>query len=75
MSKYILIFCTLILLSSQAAAQGGGKIVGNITDASTGQPLVGCSVFIENLMLGDATDEDGNFLILNVPSGTHNRKG
>ena len=72
MSKYILIFCTLILLSSQAAAQGGGKIVGNITDASTGQPLVGCSVFIENLMVGDATDEDGNYLILNIPSGTHN---
>ncbi len=72
MSKYILIFCTLILLSSQAAAQSGGKIVGNITDASTGQPLVGCSIFIENLMLGDATDEDGNYLILNLPSGTHN---
>ncbi len=72
MSKYILIFYALILLSSQAAAQSGGKIVGNITDASTGQPLVGCSIFIENLMLGDATDEDGNYLILNIPSGTHN---
>ncbi len=72
MSKYILIFCALILLSSYTAAQGGGKIVGKITDASTGQPLVGCSVFIENLMLGDATDEDGNYLILNIPSGTHN---
>ncbi len=72
MNKYILTFCTVILLSFQAAAQGGGKIVGNITDASTGQPLVGCSVFIENLMVGDATDEDGNYLILNIPSGTHN---
>ncbi len=72
MSKYILIFCTLILMSSQAAAQSGGKIVGKITDASTGQPLVGCSIFIENIMLGDATDEDGTYLILNIPSGTHN---
>ncbi len=72
MSKYIIIFCAAILLSFQAAAQSGGKIVGNITDASTGQPLIGCSVFIENLMLGDATDEDGNYLILNIPSGTHN---
>ncbi len=72
MSKYILIFCAVILLSYQAAAQSGGKIVGNITDASTGQPLVGCSVFIENLMLGDATDEEGNYLILNIPSGNHN---
>ncbi len=72
MSKYILILCTTLLLSFQAAAQNGGKIVGKITDASTGQPLVGCSVFIENLMVGDATDEDGNYLILNIPSGTHN---
>ncbi|HSD62212.1 MAG TPA: TonB-dependent receptor [Ignavibacteriaceae bacterium] len=73
MSKYILIFCTfLILLSYQAAAQNGGKIVGEVTDADNGQPLLGCSIFIENLMLGDATDEDGNFLILNIPSGTHN---
>jgi outer membrane receptor protein involved in Fe transport len=72
MSKYILIFCTcIILFSYQAAAQSGGKIVGEVTDASTGQPLLGCSIFIENLMLGDATDEDGNYLILNVPSGTH----
>lgn len=73
MSKYILIFCAhLILWSFQTAAQSGGKIVGNVTDAATGQPLLGCSIFIENLMLGDATDDDGNYLILNIPSGTHN---
>lgn len=71
MSKYILTFCiSLILLSYQTAAQSG-KIVGVVTDAENGQPIPGCNIYIENLMLGDATDEGGNYLILNVPSGTH----
>ena len=75
MKKYILIFCAhLVLISYQVAAQSSGKIVGLVSDADNGQPLIGCSIFIENLMLGDATDNDGNYLILNVPSGKHTVK-
>lgn len=74
MNKYILIFSIYFLsLSYQVAAQGG-KIVGVVTDAENGQPLIGCSIFVENLMLGDATDNDGSYLILNIPSGTHTIK-
>jgi hypothetical protein len=47
MKKYILIFCAqLLFLSYQGFAQSGGKIVGTVTDASNGQPLIGCSIFI-----------------------------
>ena len=75
MKKYTLISCIHILfLSLQVIAQSGGKIVGVVTDADNGQPLIGCSIFIENLMLGDATDSYGNYLILNIPSGTHTIK-
>ena len=75
MNKYILIICAYLLsLTYQIAAQSGGKIVGVVTDATNGQPLIGCSIFIENLMLGDATDEDGNYLILNISPGTYNVK-
>jgi outer membrane receptor protein involved in Fe transport len=75
MNKYILIICAYLLsLTLQVAAQSGGKIVGSVTDATNGQPLIGSSVFIENLMLGDATDKDGNYLILNVSPGTYNVK-
>jgi hypothetical protein len=70
----LFLFGCLISLSSQILAQVGGKIVGVVTDADNGQPLIGCSIFIENLMLGDATDSDGNYLILNIPSGTHTIK-
>lgn len=75
MKKYILIFSVLILsFSNQILPQSGGKIIGTVIDAESKQPLIGCSIFIENLMLGDATNTDGNYLILNVPSGTHTLK-
>jgi len=75
MNKHILILIVYFLsLSYQVAAQSGGKIVGEVTDAESGQPLIGCSIFIENIMLGDATDTDGSYLILNIPSGTHTIK-
>ena len=75
MNKYILIICVCLLsLTTNLTAQSGGKIVGTVTDSSTGQPLVGCSIFIESLMIGDATDKDGNYLILNIAPGTYNIK-
>ena len=75
MNKYFLFLCIYFLsLAFQLSAQNGSKIVGVVTDEKSGQPLIGCSIFIENLMLGDATDSDGNYLILNVPSGTYNIK-
>jgi outer membrane receptor protein involved in Fe transport len=75
MNKYIIILIVCLLsFSYQVTAQVGGKIVGVVTDAANGQPLIGCSIYIENLMLGDATDTDGSYLMLNVPPGTHTIK-
>ncbi len=48
-----------------------GKIVGNVTDASTGDGLAGVNVIIENTALGAATDLDGNYLIIGVPPGAY----
>jgi outer membrane receptor protein involved in Fe transport len=75
MNKHIIILIVCLLsFSYQVTAQVGGKIVGVVTDAANGQPLIGCSIYIENLMLGDATDTDGSYLMLNVPPGTHTIK-
>ncbi len=52
-------------------AQNTGKIVGQVVDAETGDPLPGCNVYIADLSLGAATDVDGFYVILNVPSGTY----
>lgn len=63
----------ILFISYPLIAQTGGKIVGVVTDEN-GQPLIGCSIYIENLMIGDASDKDGNYIILNVPPGTYDIK-
>ncbi len=74
MKKFSLIISVIILLLAHTIkAQSGGKLIGVVTDEND-QPLVGCSVYIENLMLGDATDLNGNYLILNISPGNYNVK-
>lgn len=75
-SRVIRIGVALFLVSGLAMgsiALGGttGKIIGKVTDASTGDPLPGVNVIIEGTTMGAATDLDGNYLILNVPPGTY----
>jgi len=48
-----------------------GKIVGTVTDAHSGEPLIGANVVLEGTLLGTAADIDGNLLILNVGPGTY----
>lgn len=47
---------------------------GVIIDRQTRVPIIGATVMIEgtNPILGDASDNDGNFSIPNVPAGRHN---
>lgn len=67
--------CILIMigffLSTRIFAGTTGKIVGQVVDASTGEPLPGVNILIENTMLGAATDVDGTYMILNVPPGIY----
>ncbi|GAB4168552.1 MAG: hypothetical protein Kow00108_01680 [Calditrichia bacterium] len=65
-----LVFCSLFL-SSIAFAQNYGKIQGFVTDAKTGEPLVGANVVIKEIGLGAASDIDGFFVILQVPPGSY----
>lgn len=48
-----------------------GKIAGTVTDANTGEPLIGATVIVVGTKLGAKTDFDGNFVILNVPPGVY----
>ena len=72
--RNILPLCLLIILGiigQDAFARGGGKIVGQVNDSETGEPLVGCNILIEGTLLGAATDEEGYFMVLDVPPGTY----
>ncbi len=64
----LLIF--FIVFSSFLWAGTTGKIAGIITDASTGEPLPGVNVLVENTFLGAATDLEGYYVILNIPPGS-----
>ncbi len=48
-----------------------GKIVGRVMDAETGETLPGANIYLQNTILGAAADEDGDFIILNVPPGRY----
>jgi outer membrane receptor protein involved in Fe transport len=61
-----------VLLSSMLSAQTTGKISGIITDAQTGEPLIGVNVVVMGTSLGAATDIEGSFFIINIPAGKYN---
>ena len=46
-----------------------GTVTGRITDADSGQPLSSAQVFIQGTNIGGLTNQDGRFLVLNVPVG------
>jgi hypothetical protein len=55
-------------------AQSTGTITGKVTDAKTGEPLVGATVILEGTQLGDATNSQGRYTINNIPPKTYNVK-
>lgn len=63
----------LLLASTLAYAQADDNVTlkGTVVDASTGLPIQDANVFLANTMIGDATDKNGEFLIENVPLGSH----
>ena len=60
---------TSILVSSLMAQLSTGKIEGIVRDKDTGQPLSGAQVQIEGTRLGNITNADGYYFILNIPPG------
>lgn len=84
--KRSLITLLLIFLSTQIFAQGkiyneqivsassknnNVGISGKITDAKTGEPLPGASISISDIKIGTVADENGMFILNDVPSGHH----
>ena len=63
----------LLLLSALLGihSYGQGKIAGSVTDESGGEPLTGVNVVIEGTLQGAPTNEDGNYVILNVRPGSY----
>lgn len=69
-----LLLISFFAFSSGIFAGTTGKIVGQITDALTGDPLPFVNVIVVGTNLGAAADVDGYYSILNVPPGTYSIK-
>lgn len=62
---------TAIFSVSLLFAGTTGKIRGIVTEASTGEPLIGCNVIISGTSYGAASSTDGSYMILNIPPGNY----
>ena len=65
------LFAIVISLQTNLVAGITGKVFGTITDASTGEPLIGCNVILQGTSFGAATNLDGTYIIINIPPGKY----
>lgn len=70
MIKRVLILLIAIYSTSLFAANYG-KITGDIVDSETGKPIVGVNITVQGTSLGAASDEEGKYIIIQVPPGTY----
>src|SRR5690242_11913184 len=64
----------LALLPAAGVAGTTGKLVGRVLDAANKQPLAGVNVAVPAARTGAVTDEQGRFVIVNIPAGTYEVK-
>ena len=69
-SVYLLFL--LVFISSATLAQNTGVLSGTIRDRTTQQLLPGVTVVLEGTILGTATDEEGRFRLVEIPTGSYN---
>lgn len=60
-----------IAVTTVASAQTG-SLTGTVTDRTTGETLVGATVFIADLERGAPTNISGEYTLDNIPLGTYN---
>ena len=65
----------LVLLPSAGIPGTTGKLEGRVVDAANKkQPLAGVNVTVPAARTGAVTDEQGRYLIVNIPAGTYEVK-
>jgi len=70
--RYLLLGVLFIFVcTSFLSAATTGKIAGRVTNAETGLPVAGANVIIVGQQMGAACDDNGRYIIINVPPGTY----
>jgi hypothetical protein len=73
-SRILTFLMLLVFLPILTFAQSDGRIMGTVTDAQTGEPLIGANVIIVGTSLGAATDVNGKYVIRNIDAGVYELK-
>jgi outer membrane cobalamin receptor len=71
MSRFYSPFKSLIFVCCLPLAGWAGTIKGRVTDARTGEPLVGAVVFLQGTGYNGQVQLDGTFVLRNVPAGEY----
>lgn len=72
-TRSILLFIFSLTLQPALLAQTG-TLSGTISDAQTGEPLIGATVILEGTTTGAATNSEGRYLIEGIEPKTYNIK-
>lgn len=65
-------FIAIILLNINLFAQN--KLSGFVVDEHTHEKLIGVNIIVEETSIGTSTNADGEFILLNIPSGKQSIK-
>ncbi len=61
----------MFILSGQLLWAASGRIEGKVTDATTGEPLIGANIILKGTSLGSASNLSGLYVIQAVPAGSY----
>jgi TonB-dependent receptor len=65
------VFVAFFMGIHSSYAQGAGTITGTVVDKTSGEKLLFANVQLEGTSLGASTDEEGGFVIRQVPAGDY----
>lgn len=66
------LFVLMFIAVTTVASAQTGSLTGTVTDRTTGETLVGATVFIADLERGAPTNISGEYTLDNIPLGTYN---
>ena len=72
--KQYLISLFYFFLADISNAGITGKISGRVIDANTKKPLLTSNIIVQGTTIGSFTDENGYFVIINIPPGMYDVK-
>jgi len=66
------IIFTLLLFVFAVNSYAQSPLQGIVTDAETGESIIGCNIILQGTTLGTITGLDGDYAFKNIPNGTYN---